>query len=139
MDNLNYTFHFNQQDKDNWTYTFSFTQQDVETFAQITGDTNPIHLDEHYAKSSIFKKRIIHGALSNSVFSRVFGTIHPGFGTIYLSQNTKFIAPMYVDTEYTALFEVTNRKDNGILTVKTEIIDKQTNQLTITGEAVIKI
>jgi len=124
---------------DKWSYTFLFTQQDVEDFARVTGDTNPVHLDKSYAESSIFKKRIIHGALSNSVFSRVFGTIQPGGGTIYLSQNTKFIAPMYVDTKYVALFEVINRKDNGILTIKTEILDKQTNQFTITGEAVIKI
>ena len=70
-----------------WEHSFLFTQEDVDTFAQVTGDTNPIHLDEEYASKSIFKKRVVHGALSNSIFSKVFGTITPGKGTIYLSQN----------------------------------------------------
>lgn len=122
-----------------WEHLFLFTQEDVKLFAQVTGDTNPIHLDEEYASNSIFKKRVMHGALSNSIFSKVFGTITPGEGTIYLSQNSKFMSPMYVDVNYVAKFEVINAKENGIITVKTEIYDVQTNELTITGEAVLKI
>lgn len=122
-----------------WQHEFKFTQSDVDVFAQVTGDTNPIHLDEEYASTSVFGRRVIHGALSNSIFSKVFGTINPGLGTIYLSQNSSFKAPMYTDTDYIAYFEEIERKETGIVFVKTEIRDKNTNKITISGDAVLKV
>jgi acyl dehydratase len=122
-----------------WEHSFLFTQEDVNVFAQVTGDINPIHLDEEYASKSIFKKRVVHGALSNSIFSKVFGTITPGEGTIYLSQNSKFTAPMYTDVKYVAKFEVVEVKENGISTVETNVYDILTSELTITGNAKLKI
>ena len=72
-----------------YIHQYSFSQDDVKLFAQITGDTNPLHLDEEYAKGTIFKTKIMHGFLSASVFSKVFGTLFPGEGCIYLEQNLK--------------------------------------------------
>ena len=66
-------------------HLFSFTQKDVEAFAKVTGDNNPVHLDESYAAKTMFKRPIMHGMLGATVFSKVFGTMFPGEGTIYLS------------------------------------------------------
>ena len=99
------------QIKDKYTHTFSFSQSDVNKFAEVIGDINPIHLDEEYAKQTQFKRRIMHGFLSASVFSKVFGTLFPKKGCIYLEQNLKFLHPMYCDVVYTADFEIINIKN----------------------------
>lgn len=122
----------------NYIYTFSFTQKDVELFAKASGDLNPIHLDEEYAKQTIFKRTIVHGLLGGSVFSKVFGTIFPGDGTIYLKQDLSFFYPMHTETKYTATFKVISidaSKNRAI--VETNIIDDQNNFI-IKGEALIK-
>ena len=81
-------------------HLFSFTQEDVEAFAKVTGDNNPVHLDESYAAKTMFKRPIMHGMLGAAVFSKVFGTMFPGEGTIYLSQSLSFLKPMYVSENY---------------------------------------
>lgn len=92
---------------DTYLHKVKFTQADVVKFAEVTGDFNPIHLDSEYAAKTIFKKTIVHGFLSGAVFSKVFGTLFPGEGTIYLSQEMKFLAPVFVEEQYEARFEVT--------------------------------
>src|SRR5882757_5472959 len=89
-----------------YTYEFNFSQADVIAFANATGDKNPVHLDEAYAAKTMFKRPIMHGMLSASLFSKVFGTLFPGEGTIYLKQTLSFLRPMYVDTKYEAHFTV---------------------------------
>lgn len=123
---------------DSFDYKFSFSQEDVINFANASGDLNPIHLDKEYGEKSIFKRTIIHGFLGASVFSKVFGTIFPGNGTIYLKQDLKFLNPMFVDTNYRSTFQVieTDCQKNRAL-VKTEIFDSE-DKLIITGEALIK-
>ncbi|MGE0078326.1 MAG: MaoC family dehydratase [Bacteroidales bacterium] len=91
---------------DIYTHSVRFKQDDVVKFAEVTGDFNPIHLDAEYAANTIFKKPIVHGFLSGAVFSKVFGTLFPGEGTIYLSQEMKFLAPVFVEENYEARFEV---------------------------------
>lgn len=121
-----------------YSYEFMFDQNDVINFANATGDDNPIHLDDEYAKTTIFGKRILHGFLGGSVFSKVFGTLFPGNGTIYLKQNMSFFKPMFVETNYVAKFtiiEVSSEKNRA--TVRTEIFDSN-NELIIGGEALIK-
>src|SRR6478752_7093968 len=87
-----------------YTHGFSFSQEEVNRFAEVTGDCNPIHLDESYAASTAFKRPIMHGFLGGSIFSKVFGTLFPGEGTIYLKQSMSFVKPMYTDTAYEAVF-----------------------------------
>ena len=123
--------------KETYEYQFSFTQDDVNGFSKVTGDNNPIHIDEEYAKKSVFKKMVIHGFLSGSVFSKVFGTIWPGHGTIYLSQTMKFLKPMYTKEKYLAKFEVIEILPKNKFLVKTTIVDT-VNENTIEGEALIK-
>ena len=89
------------------SYTQTITDADVKAFAGISGDRNPIHMDEHYAKNSKFKKRIAHGMISSSFFSALFGTKLPGAGCLYISQNLNFKKAVYINDTVTAIIIVT--------------------------------
>lgn len=117
---------------------FSYSQEDVNSFAEISGDKNPLHLDEAFAKKTIFGKRIIHGYLGASIFSKVFATDFPGEGTIYLKQDLKFLGPMFTGVNYKALFKVIElQPERHRAMVKTQILD--TNEaVVVTGEAFIQ-
>jgi len=121
-----------------YTHQYSFSQNDVNLFAQVTGDINPLHLNEEYAEKTIFKTRIMHGFLSASVFSKVFGTLFPGEGCIYLEQNLKFLQPMFCNTLYNAIFEVIEIKPKNNIAVVNTLIKDLKNITTIEGNAVIK-
>lgn len=77
-------------------YAKTVTDADITIFAGVSGDTNPIHLDEGFAKKTMFGGRIAHGMLSASFISTIFGTQLPGPGCIYLSQDLRFKAPVKV-------------------------------------------
>jgi 3-hydroxybutyryl-CoA dehydratase len=85
----------------------TITDDDVSVFAGLSGDVNPVHLDDDFAASTIFKKRIAHGFLTGSLFSTALGTKLPGPGCIYLSQGLKFRAPVYIGDEVVATVRVT--------------------------------
>ena len=76
------------------TYAKTVTEADVVLFAGISGDSNPVHMDNEFAKGTMFKGRIAHGMLTASFISTVLGTRLPGPGCIYVSQNLKFRAPV---------------------------------------------
>ncbi|MBB6461108.1 MaoC family dehydratase [Flammeovirga kamogawensis] len=121
---------------DNYQTNFSFTQDQVNAFAELTGDTNPIHIDKEFASKTPFKKPIMHGFLSASIFSRVLGTEFPGNGSVYLSQTMNFLRPMFVDEEYQATFTVTDidsKRKTAI--IKTEILALSNKKITVKGEA----
>jgi acyl dehydratase len=123
---------------DTYSHEFQFSQEEVNQFAQVTGDKNPVHTDAAYAATTMFKKPIMHGMLSASLFSKVFGTLFPGEGTIYLKQSLSFLRPMYVDTAYEAHFtvkEVIAEKNRAV--VETVIKDKATGTLCTSGEATV--
>jgi 3-hydroxybutyryl-CoA dehydratase len=80
---------------------------DVKTFAEVVGDLNPIHLDAEFAEKSFFKKRIVHGAFLAGLISKVLGMDFPGQGTVYISQNSTFKRPVYVDTTVVVEVKVT--------------------------------
>ena len=85
----------------------TITNEDVLAFAALSGDVNPVHVDDAFAASTIFKKRIAHGFLTGALFSTVLGTKLPGPGCIYLSQGLKFRAPVYIGDEVVATCKVT--------------------------------
>jgi len=82
------------------------TEEMINDFAKATGDFNPIHMDQAYAEKTFFKGRIAHGVLSIGLLSAVLGNILPGHGTIYLSQEVKFLAPVRIGDTLTARVEV---------------------------------
>lgn len=110
----------------------------IDSFADITGDFNPIHLDSEFAAKTRFKKRIVHGMLTNSLVSAVLGTKLPGMNTLYLSQNSKFVAPAFIGDELTATVEVKEKKDEKkIIILETVVTNQLGNKISI-GEAIVK-
>ena len=89
-----------------YTAARTITESDLVQFANLTGDTNPMHLDAEYAATSIFKERIAHGMLAAGLITKVLGTQLPGPGTIYMSQSLKFRAPVRIGETVTATVEV---------------------------------
>ncbi len=89
----------------------TLTQKDIQLFAIVTGDMNPAHLDEAYAKTDIFHQIVGHGMWTGSMFSTLLGMRLPGLGTIYLSQTLKFLAPVHIGDEITASVKVTKKDD----------------------------
>lgn len=117
-------------------YPFQFSQEEVIRFAELTGDNNPLHLDAEYAATTNFKKPIIHGMLGATVFTKVLGTQFPGFGSIYLKQTLEFLRPMFVDTEYTAIFTIVSiQPEKHTAEISTQIVDSKTKKVTTKGIA----
>ncbi len=87
--------------------SMTITDEDVAAFAKLSGDINPVHLDDEFAATTIFKKRIANGFLTGALFSTVLGTKLPGPGCIYLSQGLKFRAPVYIGDEVVATCRIT--------------------------------
>lgn len=112
------------------------TDKDVVSFANISGDNNPIHLSDEYARNTRFKKRISHGLLSSSFFSAIFGTKLPGNGCVYLSQSLKFKYPVYLGDEVIATVTILEiNKEKNIIVFST--ICKVKNKIVIDGKAEI--
>ncbi|NIJ55895.1 MaoC family dehydratase [Dyadobacter arcticus] len=117
-------------------YAFKFTQDEVQRFADLTGDNNPIHLDAEYATTTSFKKPIIHGMLGATVFTKVLGTQFPGFGSIYVKQTMEFLRPMFVETDYKAIFRIVSiNEEKHMADISTELVDVVTNKVTTRGMA----
>lgn len=115
-----------------------FTAEDVKLFAEVTGDFNPIHFDEEYAATTIFKKPIVHGMLCASLISNLAGTKLPGHGTIYVSQSLKFIAPVYVGQSVTAKITVSEiHPEKKRVHFKTEVFVAENLVLTGEGHALV--
>lgn len=124
--------------KDTYIHDVCFNQSNVNTFAQITGDNNPIHLDADFAAKTIFGRPIVHGFYSASVFSMVFGTKFPGEGTIYLYQDMKFLAPVFVDQPYKATFEVLEVNTEKRIGVVKCTLEDENGKVVIEGTAKLK-
>src|SRR3954471_14145123 len=120
-----------------YTHEFQFSQDEVNRFAEVTGDRNPVHTDPAFAAKSMFRRPIMHGMLSASLFSKVFGMLFPGEGTIYLKQSLNFLKPMYVDTKYLAVFTVKElMKDKNRAIIET-VIKNPDGNLCTSGEAIV--
>lgn len=96
-----------------------FSSEDVKLFSILSGDVNPVHLDEKYAQNTMFGQRIVHGALLVSIFSTIFANHLPGPGCIYLRSENKFLKPVYLDKLVNFRVEVIN-----IITEKKRVIFK---------------
>jgi len=110
------------------TCTQVVTESDVQKFGDISGDRNPIHLDQAYAQKSYFGERVAHGMLSASFFSRIFGNELPGPGCLYVGQNLRFLSPVYFgDLVVTSVEVIEKSEEKRIITFKTEcsVLEKQ--------------
>lgn len=111
------------------------TDKMVRDFAEVTGDKNPIHLDDDFAKTTRFGRRIAHGMISAGLISRGLA-MDLGPGGIYLGQTLKFMAPIYIDETVTVILTVLTMRDKG-LTVVESLVRKENGELAVKGEATI--
>ena len=124
---------------DNASISKTITDADIHAFADVTGDHNPIHLDDEYAATTRFGGRIAHGMLSASLISGVLASELPGAGSVYLSQTLKFVKPVFPGDTVTARVTVTGiRDDKPIVTLKTVCVN-QHNELVLKGEATVLV
>ncbi len=119
--------------------TKKITAADIEAFAEVTGDHNSIHLDETFAKTTRFGRRIAHGMLTASLISSVLANKLPGEGSVYLGQSLQFVAPVFPGDEVTARVNVKQvRDDKPILKLETICVN-QRGETVIRGEATVLI
>ena len=117
--------------------TKTIEQSDVDAFADLTGDHNPVHVDEEFAKTSRFGRRIAHGMLTASLISSVLANKLPGEGSVYLGQTLKFVAPVFPGDEITARVTIKEiREDKPILKLETICVN-QRDETVIRGEAAV--
>lgn len=107
------------------SYKKTITAKDIEAFAAVTGDSNPVHLDADYAATTPFKARIAHGMMSAGLISTVLGTQLPGPGCIYLDQQIKFRAPVFID-------------DTVVATVTVEEINQRRGRVSLKTQCFVK-
>jgi len=124
---------------DSFTKERLVTDELVRAFAEVSGDFNPIHLDEEFAKTTRFGRRIAHGMLSGAFISAVLGYEFVEKKIIYLSQSLKFTAPVFIGDTVTTTATITKiRQDKNIVTMDT-ICTKQDGETAVKGEAVVMI
>ena len=114
------------------------TRDDVVAFADLTGDHNPLHVNEEFGKKSQFKRNIVHGMLAGSLFSTLVGMHCPGEKSLYMSQSLNFRLPIYYDDKVTVRGTVVDKTDSiKLITLKTEIIKE--DKVAINVEAKVKV
>ena len=122
---------------DSANITRTLTKRDIQLFAIVTGDMNPAHLDEAYAKTDIFHQIIGHGMWTGSMFSNLLGMQLPGLGTIYLSQTLRFLRPVKLGDTITASVKVTAKDDAKKRITLATICANQDGEHVLEGEAVV--
>ena len=115
----------------------TFTDADVRQFADLSGDHNPVHLDAEFAAGTQFKSRIVHGMLVGSLFTGILGEELPGPGTIYMTQNLNFKAPVYLDQEVTATVEITSIREGKPIVSLTTVVTDSEGKVLVQGDAVM--
>lgn len=124
---------------DKFSTTKQITDEVIRAFADLSGDFNPIHLDEEFAKQTQFGKRIAHGMISGALISAVLGNEFREKKIVYLSQTMKFIAPVFIDDTVTATATVIDiRQDKPIVTVET-VCTNQSGEKVVIGEGKIML
>jgi len=120
-------------------FTEVISESMIDEFAKLSGDYNSHHMDESYARKTRFKKRICHGMLLASLFSRLIGMHLPGKHSLYFSQSLNFLYPAFIDDKVTVEGEIVKiSRSTGIITLKTRIT-KENNIELVTGEAKVVV
>lgn len=120
-------------------FKIKITESMVSEFARLSGDRSPLHMDEDYAKSTRFKKRVCHGLLLASFFSQLVGMHLPGKNALYISQSLKFVSPCFVNDEVTIRGEVLDKSEaTKMITMRTTVTNSADNTL-IEGQAKVLV
>jgi 3-hydroxybutyryl-CoA dehydratase len=124
---------------DSASRSMTVTDDTIRAFADVTTDTNPVHLDDDFAAGTRFGRRIAHGMISAGLISATVANDLPGPGTVYLSQTLKFKLPVFPGDTLTATIEVLKvREDKPIVTLST-VCTNQDDKLVLEGEAVVMV
>ena len=124
---------------DKFSTSKQITDSVIRAFAELSGDYNPIHLDDEFAKTTRFGRRIAHGMISGALISAVLGYEFKARKIVYLSQTMKFVAPVFIDDTVTATATVTNiREDKPVVTLET-VCTNQNGETVVKGEAAVMI
>jgi len=116
-------------------FRIKITKEMIDQFASISGDYNPLHMDEKYAQKTKFKKRVCHGMLLSSFFSQLVGMHLPGKKCLYLSQNLNFLHPCFINDKILVKGVITSKSDSTqILEIETTI-SNQNGILLVNGNA----
>ena len=119
---------------DSATTTKSLTEEELILFAAVSGDVNPVHLDEEYASKTMFKGRIAHGMWSGALISATLATVIPGPGTIYLEQHLAFKRPVKLDDTLTIKLTVKSKEEKNRVVLDC-VVTNQNNDAVVVGEA----
>ena len=123
---------------DNFSFNRTWEDKDIVDFSILSGDKNPLHLDEKYAETTSFKRRIVHGMLVSSLFSTLVGMYLPGKRCLYLKQSISFKKPVFIGDTVTAYGVVLSKSESTkILTLSTII--KKEEEIVIEGEAQVQV
>ncbi|EEG77537.1 MaoC family dehydratase [Dethiobacter alkaliphilus] len=120
---------------DSASFSKTLAEADVYNFAGISGDFNPIHMDEEFAKTTRFGKRIAHGMVTASFISTLVGMYMPGRNALYLSQEMKFVKPVFIGDTLTATATVLEKIEEKRILVLETVIKNQEEQVVLAGKA----
>ena len=118
--------------------TKTFKDEDVRKFAEVSMDVNPIHLDDEYAKKTVFGQRIVHGIVTCGLISAVLANKLPGEGTIYLGQEVRFTSPVLLGDTITAEVEVAEMRDDKHIIKLNTVCKNQDGKVVVSGVATVK-
>jgi len=122
---------------DTAVHTFTVSDEIVRGFSELTGDRNPVHLDEEFAQRTRFGRRIAHGMIAASQISAAIGNILPGPGTIYLNQTLQFLAPVFIGDIVTTRVTVISIKEGKPMATLETTCENQRGDVVLKGEAVV--
>lgn len=118
------------------TRSLSLTEEHVKTYAELTGDFNPLHFDEDFTSKTAFKNLVVQGGLTTGLLHAVVAMDMPGPGTVFLNQNWQFTAPVFIGDTITAEAEVIKVHPTKPVTTLKIVITRQTGETVLDGEAV---
>jgi len=123
----------------NAEYSRLITETDIQRFAEVSGDFNPVHMDEEFAKKSLFRGRIAHGLLSASFISTVLAKELPGPGSIYIRQELNFKRPVRIGDKIIAKVEVIGKDNKKKRIILKSICLNQNDEIVIDGQSVVML
>ena len=119
--------------------TKTATRESIDSYAAVSGDYNPIHMDEEYARGTIFRKCIAHGLFCLGIVSTIIGTILPGNGTALINEQIKYLAPVFIGDEITATVTISEiNKDKNLMSLSF-LCENQNGVTVLSGCCLVKM